>query len=303
MSIAERRIAGACLPPVVIEHVVDDPDSIRALARANGPYYQPGRQRVPPGLVWPSWRADWAANGEVLLDAAGPLLHHPGFTAAAAEMCGSDHVVPTGICVNLTTPSGGQPVSHTDMPEFHGVDRHQAPSWFLQAMGASGLFEEVRVNSVTAVSWFFAGERGFFRYWPEGRDNTSVRHEVMWNTAVVGDNDFMHHKVERTGAAGAKAPAEMTIDTSLHWEGDEWLVIEDGRPLARYREEEVRLSLSWRAHVLEARSGAVTITLDEVYARMAEEMGNAFAASSKDEMFSDAARKQLVARWPGFRPD
>ena len=84
--------------------------------------------------------------------------------------------------MNLTTPSGGQTVSHTDIPEFRGVDRHNAESWFLQAMDASGLFEEERITSITAV---------------------------------VGDNDFMHHKVERTGAPGVKAPARLSIDSTL----------------------------------------------------------------------------------------
>ena len=49
-------------------------------------------------------------------------------------------------------------------------------------------------------------------------------------------------------------------------------------------------------------AGSTQITLDEVYSRMADEIGDDFAASSTDELFSDAARKQLVPRWPGFLP-
>ena len=31
-----------CLPPVAIDHVVDEPDLIRDIARNNGPYFMPG---------------------------------------------------------------------------------------------------------------------------------------------------------------------------------------------------------------------------------------------------------------------
>ena len=157
MSIAERRPVNACLPPVTIEPVVDDPESIRALARENGPYFQRGF----PGIVWPTWSDDWAAQGKPLIAAAAPLLHHEGFASAAAQMCGTDRVSPEGVYVNLSTPSVGQPVSHTDMPVFREVDHSNAPGWFLQAMGASGLFVEQRITTITAVAGFFAGECGF----------------------------------------------------------------------------------------------------------------------------------------------
>ena len=311
MTIAARRPANACLPPVVIEPVVDDPEFIRALARANGPYagptdlrvFQPGGQRVPSGRFWPTWSADWAVQGRPLIDGAAHLLDHEGFASAAAEICGTDRVLPMDVYVNLTTPSGGQPVSHTDIPEFRGVDRTHAPGWFRQAMGASSLFEQERITVITAVAWFFAGERGFFRYWPAGRDAESVRHEAMWNTAVVGDNNFMHHKVERTGPAGMMPPAEMTIDTLLDHDGHDWIVVEDGQILERYGDEHVRLSLSWKAKVYEEGTGADPITLGDAFARFADHFGDDFSASSTDELFSEAARGQLVARWPGFRPD
>ena len=170
-------------------------------------------------------------------------------------------------------------------------------------MGASGLFEPERITTITAVAWFHTGELGFFRYWPMGRDQESVQHEDMWNTAVVGDNDFMHHKVERTGPRDMKPPAEMTMDTFLDHDGDDWIIVEDGRTLDRYGDEHVRLSLSWRAKVVERDTSADPITLDDVLARFADQVGDDFAASSTDELFTEAARDQLVARWPGFRPD
>ena len=37
-------------------------------------------------------------------------------------------------------------------------------------MGVSRLFEAERIHIVTAVAWFYRGEAGGFRYWPEGVD-------------------------------------------------------------------------------------------------------------------------------------
>ncbi len=298
MSIAERRAAKGCLPPVVIESVVEDPESIRAIARANCPYFH---ENMPPDVIWPLWSAPWAAEGKPLLDAAAPLLRHEGFVSAAAKMCGSDRVVPQGMYINLNTPSRAHPVTHTDSPEFRGVDHTHAPGWFRQVMGVSGLFEGERITTITAVSWFFSGERGFYRYWPAGRGAESIRHEAMWNTAVVGDNTFMHHKVERTGPKDM-GPPEMSIAAFLDRDGDDWLIVEDGRTLARYADEHVRLSLTWTAKVYDEDAGTARITLDEVHARMADAIGDDFAASSTEELFSEAARKQLVPRWPGFLP-
>jgi hypothetical protein len=55
--------------------------------------------------------------------------------------------------------------------------------------------------------------------------------------------------------------------------------------------------------VYEEDTSADPITLDDVLARIADQVGDGFAASSTDELFTEAARDQLVARWPSFRPD
>jgi len=325
--IAERRPAGACLPPVLIDPVVDDPDTIRAMARANGPYFMPARylvrstaaadasggeattEKVPAGLIGPTFRGDWAFGGDVLVDGAEPLLHHPAFLAATAEMCGTEVIVPEQVFVNLTGPSGGQPFSHVDIPEFIGIDRSNAPGWLLQAMGSSRLFEDARITIVTSVAWFHSGERGYFRYWPGGRDADSVRHEAMWNTAVVGDNDFMHHKVERTGAADMVPPEGMTIDTHLDHDGQCWRIVEDGATLAGYDDGNIRLSLSWKAKVYDSEaaraaseSGDGGLTLEVVAERFTEALGGdgAVTVTSVDDLLADSTRAALSARWSGY---
>jgi hypothetical protein len=312
---------------VLLDEVVADPESIRAMARANGPYFMPARYLVdgraaekagdggrrervdvPRHLIGPTWRGDWAVGGRALVDGAAALLGHTGFADAASAMFGGAVVVPEQVFVNLTTPSSGQGFSHTDIPEFVGVNRSNAPGWLLQAMGVSRLFEDVRVPIVTAVSWFYRGERGYFRYWPEGRDTVSVRHEDVWNFGVVGDNDFMHHQVERTGPAGSLPPPGLTIDSSLDHDGSRWIVSDGDYVLAAFDEGEVRLSLSWKAKVyrdeaerMEVEAGIGGIDLDEVLDRFAALPDLEVPDGVEAAMGDDGFRVALAERWNGYR--
>ena len=310
-----------CLPPIQINHVVDEPDLIREIARNNGPYFMPARYLIggetaadarkrtpkvikdaPSYLIGPTWRGDWAFDGEILVEEAAPLLHHQGFIDATKEMFQTEIIVPEQVFVNLSSPMNAQPFSHVDIPEFRGVNRHNAPGWFLQAMGSSRLFEAVRISIVTAVAWFHQGERGFFRYWPEGRENESIRHEDMWNTAVIGDNDFMHHLVERVGSKQNGPPEGMSINTELKHDGVSWKVLEGDRVLASYGELDVRLSLSWKAKVYSDKrmyenstKGIGDIDVGVAITRFNQELGSNFKELSDDDL-----RKELSQRWSGY---
>lgn len=326
---AVRPTPAGCLAPVLVDPLLDDPDRIRELARASGPYYQPGRYlvdgaaadnasagesktevEVPKGIVGPVFRGDWSTNGITNLAGTEDLLTLPGFVDNAKAICRSDVVVPEQVFVNLTAPSGGQPFSHTDIPVFVGIDRSNVPGWLLIAMGASRLFEPERITIITAVSWFYSGERGFFRYWPTGREAESIRHEALFNTAVVGDNDFMHHKVEGTGPRGATAPAGMTIDSTLDFDGDHWLITDNGSELARYTEPKVRLSLSWKARVYgseaDRQSAESAIaegrgpSIEEALTRLGKAIDEPLAVDAKlgaEALASPALRDQLFAKF------
>ena len=139
----------------VIDRVVDDPEAIRQMARDNGPYWQPGRtiatsksaiavadndgddadSDFADAMVGPTFRGQWAF-GDPMIDGADALLDHVGFHDAARRMYGWAVVVHEQVYVNLTTPIGRQGVSHTDIPEFRGVDRRNTPAWPLTANAA-----------------------------------------------------------------------------------------------------------------------------------------------------------------------
>ncbi|MEQ8839377.1 MAG: hypothetical protein RIB98_00185 [Acidimicrobiales bacterium] len=328
MTMTVARPAG-CLPPVAISQVVDDADHVRTMAERNGPYFMPGRYLVggvpaeaasdgtilkhgdvPPGIIGPVWRGDWATHGRPHIEGADELLHSAVFIEAARQLFDAEIVVPEQLFVNLTGPRAGDGFSHTDIPEFVGIDRSNAPGWFLTAMGVSGQFEDVRKNIATAVCWFHRGDRGYFRYWPDGRDAPSVRHEDMWNTGVMGDNDFMHHQVERVGEPDAAPVEGLSIDSLLDFDDRGWVVTDEGVELQRLEDRNVRLSLSWKAKVYAdgatadaAQSGVGAIDLAEALDRFAAVVDEPLAATGEDALASPALRDQLSSRFTTYRTD
>ena len=313
--------------PVVLDSVVDDPERIRRMARDHGPYWQPGRTIASSksvtevndntgddadtdfadAMIGPTFRGQWAF-GEPLVEGADAILHHDGFHAAAHRMYGWDVIVPEQVYVNLTTPIGRQGFSHTDIPEFRGVDRRNAPAWLLTAMGVSRLFEAERIHIVTAVAWFYEGEAGGFRYWPEGMSGPSLLHDDTWNTAIVGDNDFMPHEVQRVGPRGSVKPDGMTLSTELVCDGIDWHIVEAGRVLATYPDPAVRLSLSWKAKLYrddaeraDAEAG-VGLTVDDAIARLGADLagGRRPEELAGDSVQSPELQAQLGRRYSAY---
>jgi len=258
-----------CLPPIRIERVFEDPDEIRRLVEAHGPYFPVqryfsqaaeyhaaagDRDTRAPMIVAPNFRGDWAYD-EALVEGADALLRHPAFVQAAGELFGSDLVRPQIVYCNLTWQLPfDQGAGHTDVPAFRGIDRTRFPIWLLNAMGHSRLFEEERIRIATAVSWFYLGKDGGLCYWPDGPDAAPKIHEgSIHNTALVGDNDRMFHRVRPVGPRDRGMLGDMTLDTCLcHDGGDRWSIREggsDGSARAEFPFSELRISLSWKACV------------------------------------------------------
>lgn len=248
--------------PVVLDRVVDDPDLVRALIEAHQPYWPvqryfansaeyaalSGSSEPAQMIVAPVFRGNWATDGEPLAGVR-PVLESERFTEAARTLFTAEIIRPTTVYVNLTWqlpfPQGA---GHTDVPAFRGFDRTTWPITFLTIMGLSGLFEDVRVKVATGVSWFYRGSDGGFEYWPEGPDGPSLLHEgSIDNTAIVADNDFMWHRVRPTGKP-EDGMVTMTKDAELvRRDGAQWAIVDEGKDLASFDFERVRVSLSWKA--------------------------------------------------------
>lgn len=63
------------------------------------------------------------------------------------------------MAVNVNAPMNSGAI-HVDVPSFRGADRDRYPMRLLQAMAASGLFEDWRVAEAGAVWWSYHGRGG-----------------------------------------------------------------------------------------------------------------------------------------------
>jgi hypothetical protein len=258
--------------PVIVERVLPDPGLVRELVERNAPYRPVQRyfasaqelralSEAPAGSararagdggpldVGPVFRGDWAYD-RPLTAGVEPFLYNEHFVAAAERVFGGSLVRPQIVYANLSLPMPCGDGGHTDVPAFRGIERTAYPVWLLVTMGRSGLFERWRVPIATAVSWFYEGAGGEFTYWPEGPDRPPVTRPARTNTAVVGDNDTMFHRVEAIGGAGDHVAHGLTLDSRLTFAGaGAWEVVDGERVLARYPFAQVRISVSWKAQV------------------------------------------------------
>lgn len=253
----------------MIDRVLEKPGLIRELVEANQPYYpvqryfrgdsdyasSTGQQKM---VIAPNFRGDWAYD-KPLIEGIEPILNHDGFREAARTIYDAEVVRPQQVYCNLTWqlpfPQGP---GHTDVPAFRGVDRTQYPIQLLTVMGHSGLFERYRVYIATAVAWFYKGSDGGLDYWPDGPQAPAKVHEgAIFNSALVGDNDFMYHRVRPTGPREKGLPGPMSLETQLMRSGDDqWQLVEDGKVLGEPCFDELRISLSWKANVFRDEAAA-----------------------------------------------
>src|SRR5438445_7115757 len=264
--------------PIVLDEVLADPGLVRRLASRNAPYRPvqryfasaaelralsdpvAGSPRARAGdaalVVGPVFRGDWV-HGRPLVPGVEPFLLNEQFAAAARRLFDGAVVRPRIVYINLSLPMPCGDGGHTDVPAFRGIDRSAYPIWLLVTMGRSGLFERWRIPIATAVAWFYEGAGGGFTYWPEGPDRPPLTRPARTNTAVVGDNDLMFHRVEAIGGPDDETVCGLTLDSQLAIASDgAWEVVDDGRVLARYDAARVRISVSWKAEVLRDASEA-----------------------------------------------
>jgi hypothetical protein len=271
----------------------DDPTLVQAAIDAHAPYWPvqryfansaeyaalSGGDDAAPMIIAPVFRGNWATEGVAPPDIL-PLLRHARFVDAAKQLFDAEIVRPQNVYVNLTWqlpfPQG---MGHTDVPAFRGFDRTRYPITFLSLMGLSGLFEDVRVKIATAVAWLYEGHDGGFEYWPQGPDAPPVVHEgAISNTAIVGDNDFMWHRVRPTGRM-EDGMVSLSLDSELKRVDGQWGIVDNGRTLATFPRRALRVSVSWKAIVFESEAErrrydehTDDIDFDEVLRRFARDL-------------------------------
>lgn len=289
--------------PIAIDGVFEDAGVVRRLVESRAPYWPvqkyfsndaeyaslSGAKSDAPQIIAPVFRGNWAIGGDADADVA-PLLYHEPFLDAARRLFDAEVVIPTTLYVNCTWQLPfAQGAGHTDVPAFRGIDRSTHPIAWLTIMGVSGLFEDVRLPIATAVAWFHRGEDGGFEYWPEGPDRPSRIHEGrIENTAIVGDNDFMWHRVRPTGRP-QNGMARLSLDAALAFEDGGFVVHDGARRVGAFGWDVLRVSLSWKA--LAFRS-------DAERRRWEEHADDIDLAEVLARFERDLAARGIAVRWP-----
>jgi hypothetical protein len=249
--------------PIRVDDVFDDPGVIRRLVQRYGPYrtmvsYLPasavgGGPPAAAGAVPAHFRGTWAAGGRPLVDGAEVILRNPRLLRAASQLFDAE-MTPSTVAVNVTAPMPAGRI-HVDVPSFRGADRDRYPMQLLQAMGASGLFEDWRVAEAGAVWWNYRGPGGAYDYWPDGLDGPMRSERPPFvNSALVADNNRMYHRIGQIGDPAAVLPA-FSAEIS-HDAGGGWTISDTGRAPVRYEDSDIRISILWKAQIRESDTAA-----------------------------------------------
>jgi hypothetical protein len=110
------------------------------------------------------------------------FLHHESFIESVRTIFDFPYIVPTHVYANVMLPGQELPV-HTDIPEFLGADRTQLPMWLLVVMHHSGLFEDRRIATASAIAYVEGGAGGEFA-------TTALMESPTWLRRLQADKSF-----------------------------------------------------------------------------------------------------------------
>jgi len=209
-----------------------------------------GRKDVDRGLMAARtnyFRETYAYGEEVAAPGIESFMTHESLLEAARRLHGRDVIEPAIGYANIMVP-GQELATHTDVPEFRGANRKITPEWLLVVMHHSGLFERWRMPIATGISYFGGGKGGELAYYPDGAAGEATTYAPRHNTAVVLDTDSVFHGVDRV-VGDERDLARIRAGMRLFYEGDgRWTVRSGDEEVSAYDEDEVRLSISWKAY-------------------------------------------------------
>jgi hypothetical protein len=197
----------------------------------------------------------------------GPLFNAPTFLAHAKSVCPPDQQHLEPFQVNFIFQVPGQTVAiHTDAPYFWGATRFQFPQWLLVAMVHSGLFADRFIHQVQVVTYIHqwnatASRAGEFVYWR--RDASTVERVAPKSRAgtIVDGSKMIHAANVYNGAVSGVIATPPFIDKSrecslTHIGNDDWELRCDSELLRRYRTDDLRMSVVYRAKCFASASEA-----------------------------------------------
>jgi len=224
------------------------------------------------------FRETYAYGDEVFAPGIEPLVRNERLIDAAKQVFDRPLVQPAIVYANILLP-GQELAVHTDVPEFRGLNRKLHPEWLIVVAHHCGLFDEYRLPIATSVSWYQDTNGGEFAFYPDGIQAPAVAYDVHFNTALVMDTDSVFHGVDRVAETASSMPAFLPR-MRLHPQGGGAWVVRDGETeIARYRWEEMRFSVSWKAYCFRDederdawRSGNKDLSVDRVLDTLCDDL-------------------------------
>ena len=193
------------------------------------------------------FRETYAYGEQIFAPGIEPLYRNKRLIDAARQIFDRPIVEPAIVYANILLP-GQELAVHTDVPEFRGLNRTLHPEWLIVVAHHSGLFNEYRMPIATSVSWYQDTKGGEFAFYPDGIDGAARAYDVHFNTAVIMDTDSVFHGVDRVVEIDEPIPTFLPR-MRLYAEGDRQWVVRDGeREVGRYRWDDMRFSISWKAY-------------------------------------------------------
>ena len=261
MALVNRSLT-MMAPPLHLERAFKDPEVIEELVLAGAPYKTiTAVQKGPANESTPGWfRNFWALGEKVIFPGAEEVFYNPFFIDAAKQSFQAEVIRPLAMMTNLNTPAEVAPV-HLDLPFFRGAHNREVPTWLLAPMGYSGLFQDWAIPVASAISWFYRGTGGDFEYWPNGLSEPSeLVRSPSYNQAVVADNEYMYHRVGPMGEPVDYLSHGIPSDALLHMTPRGWEIKHKENLIRRYTNEQVRVSILWKAYCFKNQAAADAFT-------------------------------------------
>jgi hypothetical protein len=193
------------------------------------------------------FRETYAYGDQIFAPGIEPLYRNERLIDAAKQIFDRPIIEPAIVYANILLP-GQELAVHTDVPEFRGLNRKLHPQWLIVVAHHSGLFDEYRMPIATSVSWYQDTNGGEFAFYPDGIAGAARAHDVHFNTAVIMDTDSIFHGVDRVAESDRPIPI-LLPRMRVYAEGDgRWLVRDGDEEVGRYRWDDMRFSISWKAY-------------------------------------------------------
>lgn len=222
------------------------------------------------------------------------------FQAAAHRVCPSERQVLDPFQFNIIIQLPGQSVPmHIDAPYFHGATRFQYPQWLLAVMVFSNLFADVFIDQVQVVAYFHEWQDaeargGNFAYVASDSKKPPVEQLASPRAGSAVDGSKVVHAGDVYMPSRRPPQMEKSSDNVLVYRGnDTWVVTSDGRTIAEYSTDDLRLTVVFRARCFANETEknhfnasdpdpATKLSLDQIFSRLREDLVTKGRLSTKD---------------------